>query len=749
MTFPSVNRYSDLVKGIVGGSYYENLGIVVPYRGSLPTILRLETGTPNTEFGVYISSSWSGTEITDANGNVVLSRTLPLGENIITLTNRDTGQAYSSYVTVRDWAIWLTAYAEALEIIDSNIFQVYDDLSIYTASLEALETIYGEPIQVYADLGQSQDAYRYQLQELRAAYRNFGSTYKGISDVVSTFTQVPPFGYARRMWGPNWVLDQSMLKNSNFVRTSVVTSTTNITGVSVVSVESDVVSNPVAPHELQFDAANKTLLWVPEGVAGTAKSAENGLLFLPGPSPQPAYILGRAVTPSYSINAGYNNHLYLNIDGKGYLDVTLTTGVPMPGVSDIVKDINNATAGDKRYGPSLFAYTYNSKVLIISTDSVEVCNGPMNCAGEIFGVTRGSIQVGPSEPIVGASILEIQASTLPIMGTCYLEHTYDDTLTPPHMLRWKSVTGSYNTYTTISDSGVFEVTDSLGAVCLVHCYPDLLPTQVGSPLVTIAPFSIGYSKIVKADDQTQGIWVQVTEDDLPITNQTDVVTVYDDYTDGYVETPDYWFVNPVDVTTYSEFVPSQISTSKSDPLNPTSSFAYHLVDGSAATQMTLIGHAESFPLNKDLPKGSNYPQLNPNGLYDYENYTMKFSGWFRSSGANPSTVTLSVSFDGGDTWVNGTATAIASDTDGRGLEQPSYVEFETVISPSIKYQESTPLTWEDSGVLVKVTVNKAAGAIDVLMDCLDIQVKFISSAYLGNATVSILVSSCGYGPQLP
>ena len=32
MSFPTVHRYSDLVHGIIGGSFYDNNGIVIPYK---------------------------------------------------------------------------------------------------------------------------------------------------------------------------------------------------------------------------------------------------------------------------------------------------------------------------------------------------------------------------------------------------------------------------------------------------------------------------------------------------------------------------------------------------------------------------------------------------------------------------------------------------------------------------------------------------------------------------------------------
>lgn len=742
MTFSVLSRYSEMVQRIVPGSFYESLGIVVPYRGNSITTLRLETSTPNTEFGVYINNEWAGTETTDSEGNIVFKRVIPKGENIVTLINRSNGRTYPSYITAREWAIWMSAYAEAVEAIDENIVQVYNNMSIATADLDGLETLYGEPIGFYSNLGQDLDSYRNQLHELRMAYRTYGSTYKGFIDAASVITHVPPFGYARRSWGPRWVLGQSFLKNKEFKRSASITSTGLITGVEVTEVESDVVSNPTTPHELAYDETNRTLQWIPDGAPGVVVPVADGELFLPGPDAGfLSYFLGRDTsTVSYSINtigSNQNNHLYLNLDKLGYIDIQLVTGLPTPTPTQVAADINTALNADPRYGApySSAAAVYLSKLIIAGSSSVEICSGPYNAAGDIFGSIPGAIQASANEPISGIEILNVYGNenTSVFLGECTLRHVYDDTATPPDSLQWSSPDGFFDTALAVPESGIYVITDTLDRTLTVHVYLDLTPTQTGSPLTTDADFTISYSLLYDSTNQNKGCWVNVSVEDLPSSDQSDTITVYDDVSDGFIEAPDYWFIDPVTVDTTSSFLPSKLANSKVESSDPTTAYQI-LIEDPHAIQLSLLGHVERFPLGYDSPKGSNYPLKNPNGIYDYENFVMKFSGWFLSLNTGDLTVTLAVSFDGGDTWDTGTPTPINQDP--YGFEQYTYSEFEVPIKPSIKYREDTALTWEDSGILVKAIIDKSAGDISILMDHLDVTVTYISSKYLGNATVS-------------
>lgn len=738
MAFPVMDRYSQLIQKIITGSFYENLGIVIPLRND-PTQMRLETSEYSTEFGLYLNEVFSGTVTSDANGNVVFSRLLPKGELIISLLSRSTGRRFESYVTVRDYAIWLASYAQAFELIDDNIAQVRDNICVNFAELEALEDVYGDQIGVYANIGQGVDAYRNQVHELRMAYKNFGGNIKGLNEAVAAFTQVEPFGYLRRFWGPNWVLDQSMLVNNHFEdRSSVVSKTANITGVSVINVEPSIVSNPMTPHELHYNATSNELTFVPDGVLGVAVTAVDGEIFLPGPCDTFAWVLGRDVSSvGYVITGGVNDHLYLNIDNLGIIDITLHTNLPNPTTADVLGDITSALFADVRYG---LAYSgiqslYNTRVFLRGdaipwVGSVEVLNGPYNAAGDIIGAFPGDIQFGPESPLAGVEIQEVNGGTDRIiseMGTSELQYTYNGALTPPYSFAWRSPASLVGPSVSTDEDGDYELVDNDGNVLKLHVYLDELPTVSSN-----VNFTIGYTRRRYNDQQTGGLWVQVTKDDLPVGNQVDVVTVYDDVTDGYVEIPDYWFIQPS--ARSSAFYPSSVATGSGDGLEPVSAFKFRITDA-LSTDVSLLGHVKRFPLDSESPKGCSYPLNNPGFIYDYEGYFVKFSCWISSLGIDAATVTLNISFDGGDNWTSGVATPISVDSDGLGYSEFTYVELETPIVSDIYYRTTVPLTWEDSGVLVRIDVNKPAAAMDILIDTPDLQVKYISSGYLGNATV--------------
>ena len=741
MSFPTADRYADIINSIVGGSYYENLGIVIPYRSG-NTSFRLETDQASTEFGVYVNEVFAGSIFSDVEGNVVLSRHLPRGEVEITLLSSGDGRSISAYLSVRDYAIWLASYADVLEDIDDNIIQTRNNAAIETAELEALQDVFGAPISTYADVGQGLDSYRWQIHELRQAYRDSGGRFRGVEDAVGAFTQVTPFGYSRRKWGPNWVLDQSMLVNHRFLDRShnVDGSGGTITGVTYVKVEPDVVSNPSTPHDLAWDSTNLEFTWTPDGSSGPAVSVADGLIYLPGPSSTlRAFALGRdiSVTP-YTIGAT-NNMLYLNIDGLGTIAVQLVTGLPNPTPTQVFTDINTALAADTvRYGVAYnsAALLYNGKLLIESQafpGSVFIENGINNAAPEIFGVKPGDLKCDDTV-MDGVTIHEALGDYPDISTDVAIQHYYDDTLPIPHSIRWKSPGGAYIAYTDLEEDGEYTLTDSLGNTLRIHVWLDDLNTQAGVPLTEEETFSFGFSRLNKTLEQTQGLWIEVIKDDLPVVPTNDTVLVVDDVSDGYPETPDNWFIDPY-ATAVTEFRPSRIVSGKLGDYEPSSAFGWR-VGVPAVTDVDIISHVHKFPLIVETPRGSNFPQKGPGMFYDYEGFEAKFSAWLKGMNAGAVFAFLSFSFDGGDNWVSGSLTPIAADIGGNDYEDSTYVEFSTVIPAELLYRETVPLTWEDSGVLVKICFRKPGMNLDVLIEGPSVSIKYISSRALGNATVA-------------
>ena len=741
MTFPNVDRYADLVNAIVPGSFYASNGIVLPYRNG-DTTLRIETDYINTEFGIYLNDVFSGTVYSDVVGNVVFKKFLPRGEIEISLLSSADGHKIKTYVTIREYALWLASYAESLETIDDNIIQLSSNTSIQTAEISALEEVYGKPIGVYSDAGQGVEAYRAQLLELRQSYRSKGGQFGGLNDLVSSFTQVPPFGYSRRKWGPNWILDQDMLVNHRFLDRShyLTNSTGNITGVDLVKVEPDVVSVPGVPHILSWDSVNRQLQWTPDGNAGTVVDVHDGELFLPGPNcNEYSFLLGRsvAVTP-YSVS-GFKDELYLNIDHLGTLDVSLVTGLPNPTPAQVVGDINAALLADVRYGApyAAAASVYNGKVLITSIvigGSVEVEHGSHNAGAEIFGVIPGDFKFYPNIT-PGITLINILGSFFTIVGNCNLRRIYNAALDPPNSLQWHATLGGYGPAVSIDEDGEYVLTDFSGNTLTVYvCIADLLVPSV-SPYTYNMVFSTGYSRLSEINYQSQGIWVQVDTASLPVANQVDTILVGDDVLDGFIETPDNFFLTTA-ATAVSIFSPSPLS-SKVEVLDPSSAFRWRFTELAApTTNLVVTGHVNKFPLPFSTPRGKNYPQQIPGMFYDYEGFEAVLSGWFSSLGTGTTTVTLSFSFDGGDNWVSGTPTTIVTGSGVVSYESPTYVEFSTVIPAEIKYRETVPLTWEDSGVLVKADFNRSVAGVDVTIDDLSVSIKYITAKSLRNSTVA-------------
>lgn len=731
MSIPNISRYRDLVDAVISGSFYKGAGIILPYK-SLPTQLRLETDSANTVFIIYLNETLVGEVMSDSEGNVVFSRVLPLGEVTVTLINTATNRRVFTYVTVRDWALWLAAYAEALEVIDDNIQEAQNDISIETSTINGIEDHFGKAIDVYNDMGQSLDAYRWMIHELRLAYRNAGARYDGVDVAVSAFTQVPPFGYTRRLWGPNWWLDQSMLVNHRYDQRSHIVydlaAPVNVTGVTLVGVEADVPSNPMISHQIDYNQANDTLTWSPGGVVGTPIDVCAGSLFLPGPNHgRAAFILGRDVSITPYVIAANNNTLYFNVNDLGSFNVTLTTGLPNPTPAQVAADINVAIVADPRYGGGYvaFASVYNSKLLIMSptvNDSVVVVeHGPNNGAAEIFGNDPGDLVFDPY-PISGLEILDFYG-IFHALGSGY-SIQYEYLVGPPvtRRVRWSPVFSlPWGAWVNITGNGVYQLPHGMTSTIMeICCNFDEMP-DVNSTVV----FSVGFQKEDRNISQIQGLWVEVDPDSLPAINASDTIKVYDDVDDGFAETPDNWSIVSPTGFEVSWIDVSDAIRGKINDLDPSPAFQWRITDATTST-IQLVGRVHRFPQTWLGDHGQNYPQRGSGLIYDYEGFTAEFGVWIRNWTGAAATATLSFSFDNGGTWVSGAASPVVTDTAGLGLEDPTYVSFSSVIPAAIT----------ENGVWVRIQIDVPMGTVDVSIDAPSVGVKYISSRYLSYATVS-------------
>jgi len=717
----NTNRYAELIKAIVSGNFYASRGSIVPYRlGN--TEVRLETNYPNSNFGLYINEVFSGSVVSDAEGNVVFARHFDYGDNELLLIHQNTARRTSSWITVREYALWLISYATVFDSIDADWLEAYRDMFIETATINGIEDVFGRAIQTYRNLGQDLDTYRRMLHELRLAYRQHGGKYEGLDKAVSEFTQVPPFGYARRMWGPNWVLDQSMLINDRYKERShtVAYAGAGISGVQLERVEADLPSGSPAAV-IEYDPTPDALRWQVGGSWGPYVPANNGALFLPGPpSTVPAFILGLA---GPFLLSAFEDKLYLDIDDVGIVVVTLTTGFPTPTVANVIADINAALG-------AVVASSYNGKLLLQSTtvagSSVKIESGPSNAAAELFGIKPGDLKFDENifDGVFGVEILGVKD----IHSNCEFQYRYDGSTVPPtREIRWHSGGALFSPWTPITeDIAEYVVSDSVSATIKVKCYPDEMAAPPG-PYPTIAAarsFKVAYTNVNRNLEQTKGAWVLVDRTQLPAILTSDNVDVVDDATFGNPELPDNWWLFSPLPSTVSTILPSKVVTDKLESYDPSPQFLIQLQDLSASSH-ALISRVLQWPMPRPGPRGTNFPQQSPGLFYDYEGYLATFSGWILSGTAGPTTASLSFSFDGGATWVAGPAVPVQQDSGGSWYEDFTFLDFSVVI----------PADLVDNSVLVAIEITDA-GSVDVMIDSFNVDVEYITSRVLANTTIA-------------
>ena len=721
MAIAGVNRYGDMVKAVVGGPFYDSRGTVIPYRKG-PTDIRLKTDNPSTVYSLLINEVYEGTVTSDTQGNVVFSRQLSLGDNEIRLTNLTTGYALSSWLTVREYALWFAAWSEAIESIDDDWQEAKDDLFIETATVNGVEDHFGKSLGIFNVYGQDLDTYRYLLHEMRNAFRDCGGKFLGVESAVGAITQVPPFGYTRRFWGPNWVLDQSMLMNHRFLNRSCEMSfdAGGISGVTLIDAEPDAPEG-VSSTAMQYDAATRRIRWgIMMGSPGPWIPVAAGDLFIPGPpSATNPYILGLAGPFTLSATKRY---LYLNIGaGTTIVDLSTVPGYPIPTVAQLVTFINTAMG-------VVVASSYNSKLLLsYAVEWFRIEPGLNNAALELFGNRPGDLVFAESGVLDGVSFRRI-TGTIDISSNSVIEYLYDGTgAAVVQKLRWNSPGGAWPPgfgWVTLSGDGSYVLTDTLGYTLEVHCLIDDLTTYGALLNIDTVPFSVNYSRTAEHVQSTCGAYVYITESALPMVPAFDTITISGDASATDPEFPDGWSLGTWNAGATGLFEPSAVDTDRADVLGPCSAFRYHYTDA-AASRVMLYAKVLQYP-NPQPDKGCSYPQKNPGLLYDYEGFEAKFSGWFLSHSANVITVALCFTFDGGATWVNGTPTVVAADGGGLSLEEPTYLEFSAVIPAEV--------TADNVGV--RIAASQGVPGMSFSVDCPRVDVQYITSRCLGTSTVA-------------
>lgn len=719
MALAGVNRYADMIKAIIPGPFYESRGTVVPYRHG-NTDIRLKADYANTVYSLKINEVYEGTVTSDIQGNVVFSRHLSLGDNELLLTNLTTGHSLSSWLTTREYAVWLISYAEVLESIDDDWQETLNDLSIENVGANGIEDRFGRNLGIYNTYGQDLNSYRWMLHEMRNSFRDYGGKVRGVESAVASITQVPPFGYTRRFWGPNWVLDQSMLANHRFLHRScdVAFSGAGISGVTFVEVEADVPEGSPS-MAMQYDPATGLIRWGTIMTPGPWVRANEGSLFIPGPaSAVDPFILGLAAPFTLSASRRY---LYLNIGtGTNIIDLSGVAGYPNPTVAQLVAFIN-ITMG------VVVASSYNLKLMLsYATEWIRLEPGPNNAAVELFGSEPGDLVFATSGILDGVTLRSI-GGAIDIASDSTLEYFYDGTgAAVVQQLRWNSPGGAWGPglgWVTLTDDGVYTLTDTFGYTLEVYCIIEDIPTYGAIVITQTLPFSVNYSRTALRVMETQGVFVYITGSALPAVMTFDTVDVLGDASAADPEAPDWWWVGSWNAGSTGILEPSMVDTDRDDRYKPCEAFRYLYTDA-AADDVEIFGRVLQYP-NPEPDKGSSYPQKNPGLLYDYEGFEVKFSGWFLSHTANAVSVDLSFTFDAGATWVSGAPAAIAVDTAGSGLENPTYLEFSTII----------PAEVTEDNVWVKVHAAQGVAGLSFSIDAPHVDIKYITSRALGDTTV--------------
>ena len=204
-------RYSDLIAEIPTGTFYSSQGSVVSNLDH-PYPMRIDTKTPSDTFGVFVNNVFQFEIITDTDGIAIFNTTLPKGENVITLVNKMTQQPIKTYLTVRDWATWLTAYADQLTQFDTAIDPIKSNSRNLAVNYEMADPVWGQRLLTDDSPAYPITTYRDVLQQVQQGYRRFGGITGGLNDVVAAFTQVNPW-MCPTTFGPEWVLGNDFVNN--------------------------------------------------------------------------------------------------------------------------------------------------------------------------------------------------------------------------------------------------------------------------------------------------------------------------------------------------------------------------------------------------------------------------------------------------------------------------------------------------------------------------------------------------------
>lgn len=207
------NRYAQLLELIPKGEFYKNEGSVLPHRDTDYTFL-FTTEEPLTKFLLSDNGQALREVTTDANGEVIITMALGLGEHEIKIASV-AGSIFRTYASVRSYAVWLASIAEVVEALDDQIEQVLAGSRLEEAGADYLSNYHGRMVGQEDTLNYARESYRGVLRQLRDAYRWWGSRLAGVHRGVAGLTSAEPLRVPRA-WKGIWTLGHDLCPNGNF-----------------------------------------------------------------------------------------------------------------------------------------------------------------------------------------------------------------------------------------------------------------------------------------------------------------------------------------------------------------------------------------------------------------------------------------------------------------------------------------------------------------------------------------------------
>lgn len=356
------SAYQDLLSAIPLGPFYDPRGTVLPYSDA-PYQFRLATPNPNTRYNITVNQHTAGAVTTDAFGIALVNASLDLGDNILSISNTSIGSILTSYITTRNWATWLAAIADVLGPLDDQATQMKLDRDLATVGFDRIDTVWGRRLHNNNSTGYQLDTYRELLQVLQRAYRRHSGRTAGLMEVIAAFTHVNPLIY-RRGFGPTWNLGNQFAKMPTMDTWTRVVSgavfpgmTAGGAGVTIDS--SSQFRNEAGSNTLAYNATTHIFTWTtPSALVGTVQINPGDVqatIFT-----TPASTAALAWSELEQFNTLVNNNISLEIDGRGIVLITLTASGTLTAAA-VAISINAALAADPRYGA-----TYNTSATAIT-----------------------------------------------------------------------------------------------------------------------------------------------------------------------------------------------------------------------------------------------------------------------------------------------------------------------------------------------------------------------------------------------